>query len=234
MALCALGSACPAAVGASEVGAEPWRGRVRAVRVRTRRGSAGRTRSGRSARADLPIKRDAHELATGRDGRSERRLRARPRGCPAPRSKPASAASDCMNIRVCLVPAMLAHAALRASCPLFLRVDCDPDAGDGLEVGDVNVSYALHPWVRGRGVAVEAVRLICAFVRANHIGTRAAIRGRPGKQRVGTRRTQKWLHLRARFRLVHGHSRRRNARHAEVVPPGSVNDTRPHSRAALM
>jgi RimJ/RimL family protein N-acetyltransferase len=58
-------------------------------------------------------------------------------------------------------------------------VDCDPDAGDGLEAGDVNVSYAVHPWARGRGVAVEAVRLICEFVRANHIGTRAAIRVDP-------------------------------------------------------
>ena len=30
-----------------------------------------------------------------------------------------------------------------------------------------------------RGVAVEAVRLICEFVLANHIGTRAAIRVDP-------------------------------------------------------
>ena len=58
-------------------------------------------------------------------------------------------------------------------------VDCDPDVGDGLEAGDVNVSYAVHPWARGRGVAVEAVRLICAFVRADHLGTRAAIRVDP-------------------------------------------------------
>ena len=61
-------------------------------------------------------------------------------------------------------------------------VDCDPDVGDGLEAGEVNVSYAVHPWARGRGVAVEAVRLICAFVRANHIGTRAAIRVDPDNQ----------------------------------------------------
>jgi len=37
----------------------------------------------------------------------------------------------------------------------------------------------LHPWARRRGAAVEAVRLICAFVRANQIGTRAAIRVDP-------------------------------------------------------
>jgi len=58
-------------------------------------------------------------------------------------------------------------------------VDCDPDNRDGLEAGDVNVSYAVHPWARGRGVAVEAVRLICAFVEVNHIGMRAAIRVDP-------------------------------------------------------
>jgi RimJ/RimL family protein N-acetyltransferase len=58
-------------------------------------------------------------------------------------------------------------------------VDCDPDVGDGLKAGDVNVSYAVHPWARGRGVAVEAVQLICAYVRANQIGRRAAIRVDP-------------------------------------------------------
>ena len=61
-------------------------------------------------------------------------------------------------------------------------VDCDPDNGDGLEPGDVNLSYAVHPWARGQGVAVEAVRLICEFVRANHIGTRAAIKVEPENQ----------------------------------------------------
>ena len=59
-------------------------------------------------------------------------------------------------------------------------VDCDPDNRDGLVTGDVNLSYAVHPWARGRGVAVEAVRLICEFVRTNHLGTRAAIRVEPG------------------------------------------------------
>jgi RimJ/RimL family protein N-acetyltransferase len=58
-------------------------------------------------------------------------------------------------------------------------VDCDPDNNDGLEPDDVNLSYAVHHWARGRGVAVEAVRLICEFVRANRIGTRAAIRVEP-------------------------------------------------------
>ncbi len=58
-------------------------------------------------------------------------------------------------------------------------VDCDPDNTDGLGPGDVNVSYAVHPWARGHGVAVEAVRQICGFVRENRIGTRAAIRVAP-------------------------------------------------------
>ena len=58
-------------------------------------------------------------------------------------------------------------------------VDCDPDTDDGLEPGDVNLSYAVHPWARGRGVAVEAVRLICQFIRAEDIGRRAAIRVEP-------------------------------------------------------
>jgi len=43
----------------------------------------------------------------------------------------------------------------------------------------VNVSYCVHPWARGHGVAVAAVRLICAYVRDNGIGARAAIRGEP-------------------------------------------------------
>lgn len=58
-------------------------------------------------------------------------------------------------------------------------VDCDPDAGDGLEQGDVNISYAVHPSARGRGVAEEAVRLMCEYIRKHQIGTRAAIRVDP-------------------------------------------------------
>ena len=58
-------------------------------------------------------------------------------------------------------------------------VDCDPDAEDGLEPGDVNISYAVHPWARWRGVAGEAVRLMCEYMRTHLIGTRAAIRVDP-------------------------------------------------------
>jgi RimJ/RimL family protein N-acetyltransferase len=61
-------------------------------------------------------------------------------------------------------------------------VDCNPDVVDGLDTGDVNLSYAVHPWARGRGVAADAVRLICAFVRTNQIGTRVAIRVDPANE----------------------------------------------------
>ncbi|MET8149630.1 GNAT family N-acetyltransferase [Actinoplanes sp. NPDC049668] len=62
-------------------------------------------------------------------------------------------------------------------------VDCNPDVRDGLEDGDVNISYAVHPWARGRGVAVEAVGLIRAYLREERIGTRAAIRVQPETSR---------------------------------------------------
>lgn len=58
-------------------------------------------------------------------------------------------------------------------------VDADPDNDDGLEPDDVNIGYAVHPWARGRGVAVEAVALICAFIRDHALGSRAAIRVDP-------------------------------------------------------
>jgi RimJ/RimL family protein N-acetyltransferase len=58
-------------------------------------------------------------------------------------------------------------------------VDCNPDVRDGLDPGDVNISYTVHPWARGRGLAVEAVRLIRAYIREHEIGARAAIRVDP-------------------------------------------------------
>jgi RimJ/RimL family protein N-acetyltransferase len=41
------------------------------------------------------------------------------------------------------------------------------------------LAYAVHPWARGQGVAVEAVRLICDVLRTDEIGARAAIRVEP-------------------------------------------------------
>jgi RimJ/RimL family protein N-acetyltransferase len=61
-------------------------------------------------------------------------------------------------------------------------VDGNPDVQDGLGPGDVNISYAVHPWARGRGVATESVRLICAYLGEHRIGTRAVIRVEPGNR----------------------------------------------------
>lgn len=58
-------------------------------------------------------------------------------------------------------------------------VDANPDDDDGLLPSDVNISYSVHPWARGRGVAVEAVTLICAFIRDRDLGQRAAIKVEP-------------------------------------------------------
>lgn len=60
-------------------------------------------------------------------------------------------------------------------------IDCDPDISDGIEseTGAVNISYAVHPWARGQGVAVEAVRLMCDIIRTGQIGSSAAIRVEP-------------------------------------------------------
>ena len=58
-------------------------------------------------------------------------------------------------------------------------VDFDPDNDDGLEPDDVNLSYSVHPWARGRGVAVAAVRAMCDVLRGSEIGVRAAIRVEP-------------------------------------------------------
>jgi RimJ/RimL family protein N-acetyltransferase len=58
-------------------------------------------------------------------------------------------------------------------------VDYTLDIDDGIEPDDVALAYAVHPWARGQGVAVEAVRLICDVLRADGVGARAAIRVEP-------------------------------------------------------
>lgn len=58
-------------------------------------------------------------------------------------------------------------------------VDFDPDLDDGLEADDVNIAYCVHPWARGQGLAVDAVGRLCDVLRAERIGTRAAIRVEP-------------------------------------------------------
>ncbi len=58
-------------------------------------------------------------------------------------------------------------------------MDFDPDNTDGLEPGDVNIAYSVHPWARGRGVAGQAVLLLCRWLADHSIGERAAIRVEP-------------------------------------------------------
>jgi len=58
-------------------------------------------------------------------------------------------------------------------------VDYDPDNADGIGSRDVSISYAVHPWARGQGVAPEAVRMVCEVMRKDQIGTRVAIRVEP-------------------------------------------------------
>ena len=67
-------------------------------------------------------------------------------------------------------------------------VDCDPGVRDHLRPGDVNLSYAVHPWARGRGVAGAAVRLICAYVRDRPDRRTRRDPGGGGQRRVGTGR----------------------------------------------
>lgn len=58
-------------------------------------------------------------------------------------------------------------------------VDFDPDGPNLPEPGDVNIAYAVHPWARRRGVATDAVRLVCEQLRQGGIGKRAIIRTHP-------------------------------------------------------
>lgn len=55
-------------------------------------------------------------------------------------------------------------------------VDCDPSPQEGLVEGDVNISYAVHPWARGRGVATAAVHELCRWIAEQRIGRRAVLR----------------------------------------------------------
>lgn len=58
-------------------------------------------------------------------------------------------------------------------------VEANPDVRDGLAPSDVNISYATHPWARGRGVATAAIAGLCAMIRDRGLGARAAIRVEP-------------------------------------------------------
>ncbi|MBT2534169.1 GNAT family N-acetyltransferase [Arthrobacter sp. ISL-48] len=55
-------------------------------------------------------------------------------------------------------------------------IDFDPDANDMPAAGDVNISYAVHPWARRQAVATTAVLQICNYLAEEDIGDRAIIR----------------------------------------------------------
>jgi RimJ/RimL family protein N-acetyltransferase len=55
-------------------------------------------------------------------------------------------------------------------------VDYDPGGVEGCEPGDVNIAYGVAPWARGRGLAAQAVTLVCERLRDQGIGRRAIIR----------------------------------------------------------
>jgi RimJ/RimL family protein N-acetyltransferase len=58
-------------------------------------------------------------------------------------------------------------------------IDFDPETNDLPAAGDVNISYAVHPWARRRAVATTAVLLVCNYIADNDIGDRAIIRADP-------------------------------------------------------
>lgn len=58
-------------------------------------------------------------------------------------------------------------------------IDFDPDTNDLPSAGDVNISYAVHPWARRRAVATTAVLLVCNYIADKDIGDRAIIRAAP-------------------------------------------------------
>lgn len=55
-------------------------------------------------------------------------------------------------------------------------IDHDADPPDGIGPGDVNIAYALAPWMRGHGITAHAVRLLCAQLGELGAGERAVIR----------------------------------------------------------
>lgn len=59
-------------------------------------------------------------------------------------------------------------------------VAVNPDSSlEGMAVGDVNVSFAVHAAFRGRGVAGAAVECVGEFVRATGLGSALVIRVEP-------------------------------------------------------
>lgn len=104
-------------------------------------------------------------------------------------------------------------------------VDFDPDLADLPEPGDVNISYAVHPWARRRSLATAAVLLLCDRLSADGVGTRAVIRTEPGNvASVGVAE-------RCGFRL-HGEVLSATDRHSDGTPVRYAVYTRPLIGAA--
>ncbi len=55
-------------------------------------------------------------------------------------------------------------------------IDHDADPQDGIGPGDVNIAYAIAPWMRGQGITAHAVGLLCAQLSEQAEGERAVIR----------------------------------------------------------
>lgn len=102
-------------------------------------------------------------------------------------------------------------------------VDGDPDDPDGLAEGEVNISYATHPWARGRGVATAAVGLMCEYIRTQGIGSAAVLRvereNHPSLRVCG----EGGVPFCARIRVIDRPRCRWIARHLSLVPPRSLN-----------
>lgn len=69
--------------------------------------------------------------------------------------------------------------AMRVDGAVVGSIDFDADPQDGIGPGDVNISYALAPWMRGRGVTARVVELLCGIMHDRRVGHRAVIRCDP-------------------------------------------------------
>lgn len=61
-------------------------------------------------------------------------------------------------------------------------IDYDADPQDGIGPGDVNISYAIAPWMRRRGVTSRAVDLLLDIIRERDVAKRAVIRCDPDNE----------------------------------------------------
>jgi len=58
-------------------------------------------------------------------------------------------------------------------------IAANPVLQEGCRPGDVNVSYGIHPWARGRGVAAEAVGAVAAMIVERGWGSALVLRIEP-------------------------------------------------------